>query len=164
MQEKLIMQANAVAGCGGGTGFNNCNNNNNMTEEEDTTNEGGETTESDKCSFNTYDEFNQDNYTFKEPFNEGRKEEYEEDKKEIMGEINVNNFIGGIGGNIGRANRMTQAQYMEYIVELIIKAPQRRIEQFFENMPKGDRVRMFRRLALFVHPDKNAHRFAKEAF
>lgn len=59
---------------------------------------------------------------------------------------------------------MTEAEFMEYIVELIIKAPQRRIEQFFENMPKGERVRMFRRLARFVHPDKNANRFAKEAF
>jgi|LauGreDrversion4_2_1035121.scaffolds.fasta_scaffold189792_2 hypothetical protein len=165
MQEKLIMQANAVAGCGGGTN-NNCNNNN-MTEEEDNTNEDNE---SDKCYFNNYydnEEYCQDKYTFKEAFNEGRNNE-EEDKGETTtagtNEINIGQFIRGIGGNIGRTNRMTETEFMEYIVELIIKAPQRRIEQFFENMPKGERVRMFRRLARFVHPDKNAHRFAKEAF
>lgn len=166
MQEKLIMQANAVAGCGGGTNNNNCNNNN-MTEDEETTNEDNE---SDKCYFNNYDneEYCQDKYGFKEAFNEGRNQDNnEEDKGENNGgatEINIGQFIRGIGGNIARTNRMTEAEFMEYIVELIIKAPQRRIEQFFENMPKGERVRMFRRLARFVHPDKNANRFAKEAF
>ena len=165
MQEKLIMQENAVAGCGGGT--NNCNNNNNMTEEEETTNEDNE---SDKCYFNNYEdneEYCQEKYGFKEAFNECRNQDNnEEDKGETAGttDINIGQFIRGIGGNIGRTNRMTEAEFMEYIVELIIKAPQRRIEQFFENMPKGERVRMFRRLARFVHPDKNAHRFAKEAF
>lgn len=165
MQEKLIMQANAVAGCGGGTN-NNCNNNN-MTEDEETTNEDNE---SDKCYFNNYDneEYCQDKYGYKEAFNEGRNQDNnEEDKGDNNGtatEINIGQFIRGIGGNIGRTNRMTEAEFMEYIVELIIKAPQRRIEQFFENMPKGERVRMFRRLARFVHPDKNANRFAKEAF
>jgi hypothetical protein len=165
MQEKLIMQANAVAGCGGGTN-NNCNNNN-MTEDEETTNEDNE---SDKCYFNNYDEeYCQDKYGFKEAFNEGRnRANNEEDKGDNNGgataEIDIGQFIRGIGGNIARTNRMTEAEFMEYIVELIIKAPQRRIEQFFENMPKGERVRMFRRLARFVHPDKNANRFAKEAF
>lgn len=166
MQEKLIMQANAVAGCGGGTN-NNCNNT--MTEDEETTNEDNE---SDKCYFNNYDneEYCQDKYGFKEAFNEGRNQDNnEEDKGDNNGgaaatEINIGQFIRGIGGNIARTNRMTEAEFMEYIVELIIKAPQRRIEQFFENMPKGERVRMFRRLARFVHPDKNANRFAKEAF
>jgi hypothetical protein len=39
------------------------------------------------------------------------------------------------------------------------------MENYFAALPKAQRVRMFRRLSLYVHPDKNqAHTQANEAF
>lgn len=67
-------------------------------------------------------------------------------------------------GSTRSMSDMSEAEFMNYIVELIIRAIPDRIINFFEQMPKGQRVSMFRRLAKYVHPDKNAHRSAKEAF
>ena len=38
------------------------------------------------------------------------------------------------------------------------------MNNFFIEMPKGQRATMFRRLARYVHPDKNTHKYANEAF
>lgn len=72
-------------------------------------------------------------------------------------------FIRAIGGYRNIAT-MPDATFMQYIVELILHTTERRITQYFDAIPKGQRVRMFRRLAKYVHPDKNAHKCAKEAF
>jgi hypothetical protein len=53
---------------------------------------------------------------------------------------------------------------MRYIIDLIIRAPEARIINYFAEMPKGERNRMFRRMARFVHPDKNQDGRANEAF
>lgn len=64
----------------------------------------------------------------------------------------------------GEEDRDLSAQTMDDVVVFILRQPEQRLIQFFQQIEQEKRVRAFRRLARMVHPDKNGHELAKEAF
>lgn len=92
----------------------------------------------------------------------------EEEKATPITNTDINAFMRAIANprtTVRAMEALTTEQFMHQIVELIIRATEQRMVNFFAALPKAQRTRMFRRLSLFVHPDKNqAHTQANEAF
>lgn len=55
-------------------------------------------------------------------------------------------------------------QFTYELVDYVIAMPDYRLYQMFKNIQKDKRMRAYRRLARMIHPDKNAHILAKDAF
>lgn len=144
MQAKLIMQAAAA-----------------VNKNKGGDNKGGtEMDEADEGEGNNNGDDEGDKYII--------NEEAEEEDKNDTGMIQMDNqtMIANFMRALGQRQTVfaTEQLMMESIVDAIIRVPEQRIINYFAEMPKGQRVKMFRRLARFVHPDKNAHKFANEAF
>ncbi len=89
----------------------------------------------------------------------------EEEDKQTITIADITRFITEMEGGLRtRITTTDESIIMQRIVDAIIRAPESRITNYFAEMPKAQRIRMFRRLAKFVHPDKNAHQFANQAF
>lgn len=138
---------------------------NEMDEEE----EGGETEEEgDKRGINNNRNTRNNNWTDDDKGgNENDDEEEEKGAAINITNDHINGFMRALGARGANANMntMDEATFMNHIVELILQAPERRIQNYFAELPKAMRVRMYRRLAKFVHPDKNTtNQGANEAF
>ena len=55
-------------------------------------------------------------------------------------------------------------QFTFELVDYINAMPDYRVIQMFKSIQKDKRMRAYRRLARIIHPDKNAHILAKDAF
>ncbi|CDW78290.1 UNKNOWN [Stylonychia lemnae] len=101
------------------------------------------------------------NFDEETKFEDSRQEEF----KFTNAEESQRFFNYIVNDNVAENNGTQFSEtFLREIVEYIIYEPDYRLIQMFKNIQKDKRMRAYRRLARNIHPDKNAHILAKDAF